>query len=142
MHFSIPSIYPFLALAPAVAVPALTAETTVSGRATTIPKAWKIAPAAFQKIPAPVALHTKPDLPQGKAEREADVNFDAIALEERQAHFNYILTYVLLYTSSSNTFYYLPYVYNTCFSFAGSNLDNVLSAVNILNTAVFCYFYV
>ncbi|KAH8587893.1 hypothetical protein B0O99DRAFT_601264 [Bisporella sp. PMI_857] len=146
MYFSILSIYPFLAHASAVAFPAFEAEATVSEGAAPIPKAWEVAPAAFQKIPELVALHTNPDLPQGKPEKtEAEANLDALmflgCLRGRQAHFNWILTYVLPYTSASNTYYYLPYIYNTCFSFAGSNLDNVLSAVRILNPAVYCYFY-
>ncbi|KAH8600073.1 hypothetical protein B0O99DRAFT_737567 [Bisporella sp. PMI_857] len=136
MRFSLLTLAPLLALTAAIAVP--NSEASISKRAIT--KAWEVSPKEFKTLPAVTALKEKPALAKDLSKREADAN--ALALEERQAPFNWILTYVLPYTSSGNTYYYLPYVYNTCFSFYGSNLDNTLSAVNILNTAVYCYFFV
>jgi len=135
MRFSLFTLVPFLALTAAIAVP--NPEAGISKRAIT--KAWEISPVEFKSLPAITALTEKPTLTKGLSKREADAN--ALALEERQAPFNWILTYVLPYTTTPNTYYYLPYVYNTCFSFAGSNLDNILSAVNILDLPVYCYFF-
>lgn len=66
-----------------------------------------------------------------------------MALEERAVFFNYVIAYASRIGTIPNTYYYLPYIANTCFSFTGSGLDNAIAAVNIVrNTAVYCYFFV
>jgi hypothetical protein len=61
------------------------------------------------------------------------------SLEERQSSFDWIIVSVLPYGDSGNTYYYLPCVKGTCFSFEYTNLGNVLNGINILKTAVYCY---
>jgi hypothetical protein len=63
------------------------------------------------------------------------------SLEERQSPFDWIIASVLPYGDSGNTYYYLPYVKGTCFSFQYTNLDNALDGINILETAVYCYWF-
>jgi len=83
MQFSLLSIASLLALASAVAVPAPAGATPtkVPARPASVPQAWDVAPAAFLTIPAPVALHTKPAVPQDKGvkrEAEAEANPDDV----------------------------------------------------------------
>jgi len=70
MHFSFNILAAFLAVTTAVAVPA--PETSVSKRASAIPQAWEIAPASFEKIPEPQALHDKPQTSKDASKRDTD----------------------------------------------------------------------
>jgi hypothetical protein len=55
---------------------------------------------------------------------------------------NWILTSDLPFSSIPNTFWWVPYVADICFSFSGTDMDERVTGVKIYKEEVYCYFFV
>jgi hypothetical protein len=140
MRFSTLSIALCAAIGLATAAPAPGASVHERANASA-PHVWEVAPSDFKVVSNVTAVHDLPAGTKGHTKREAEA-LPAPALAERTVPFSYVLAYGSTYETYPNTYYYLPYIYNTCFSLDGTNMNKAFAAVNILNIAVNCYFFV